>query len=236
MKEELKKKINMTGKIELIPAIMPKSLADIEDKVTSVKGLVKTVQLDFMDGKYVPEITWPFSDEKFLEKEEIELPFWDDINYELDLMVSEPEKKLDLWLKFSPARIIFHYASIKDFQKIKDFSNQVGGFIEIGFAVQRNDNLDEVLELIKGGTGEFIQCMGIEKIGYQEEKFDERILEIIKTIREKSSDLPISIDGGVNKESVRSLVQSGATRIVSGSAIFNSEDVKLSIEEIRNLF
>ena len=46
---------------DVIPAIIPNNLEEIKSKILLVKGLVEKVQLDFVDGKYVPPITWPFN-------------------------------------------------------------------------------------------------------------------------------------------------------------------------------
>ena len=49
--------------IEIIPAIMPEDFTDLSNKVTRVAGEVKWVQLDIMDGDFVPEKTWPYRGE-----------------------------------------------------------------------------------------------------------------------------------------------------------------------------
>jgi pentose-5-phosphate-3-epimerase len=48
-------------KQEVIPAVMPENINDIASAAVSVRHAVETVQLDLMDGKYVPESTWPFT-------------------------------------------------------------------------------------------------------------------------------------------------------------------------------
>lgn len=226
----------MENNIEIIPAIMPANPDDVRDKAVLVKGLVETVQLDIMDGQYVPEVTWPFNDKQFFGSEgEIELPFWDEVDYELDLMVAEPEKYLDTWVRVSPARIIFHYSSIKDFHKIENFAAQVRGFIDIGFAVQTYEELDPLYEHVKKRTISFVQCMGIDRIGYQGESFNDIVLSHIAKFRAISPELPISVDGGVNEENISAIVNAGANRIVSGSAIFGEGNMGDNIEHLRSL-
>jgi pentose-5-phosphate-3-epimerase len=45
--------------IEIIPAIMPTSFPDFQEKLELVKGLVSTVQIDVMDGKFERVTEWP---------------------------------------------------------------------------------------------------------------------------------------------------------------------------------
>ena len=138
---------------ELIPACMPKDFEDITEVAESVIHSVRTIQLDIMDGKYVPEQTWPFFhkndyDLKDLKDEKKGLPLWEDINYELDLMVERPELELDTWLHIGASRVIFHYQSVGDWKIIKEIDFAVRDFIEIGIAVTIHDNLESIFTLL----------------------------------------------------------------------------------------
>ena len=46
--------------VEIIPAIMPKDYEDLDEKMSLFVGVVPFVQLDIMDGKFVPARTWPY--------------------------------------------------------------------------------------------------------------------------------------------------------------------------------
>ena len=71
---------------------------------------------------------------------------------------------------------------------------------------------------------DFIHLMSIDKIGEQGNKFDEKIFEKIKDLKEKFPETIISIDGGVNLENAPELVEAGVQRLVIGSAIFNNPE------------
>ncbi|MDD3694286.1 MAG: hypothetical protein PHC89_02750 [Candidatus Pacebacteria bacterium] len=224
---------------EIIPAIMPEYFEDISELVFLVRNKVKSVQLDIMDGKYVPEKTWPFPDSgHFLSKirsEEEFFPFWEEIDYELDLMIARPEEQLDTWLYLGASRIIFHFASVHDWEKIKTIDEGFRNFISLGIAVTIHDDLDAVFELIDGGHCDFVQVMGIAHIGYQGEPFEELSLGVIKKIRERYPDLIISVDGGVSLESIPSLLDAGIDRFVSGSGVFGEGSVEENLVELEAL-
>lgn len=225
---------------EIIPAVMPKDLSDLESTVARVLGTAKWVQIDVMDGKYVPPVDWPFPDihraASTLLSEEEGLPYWDEVNYEFDLMISNPEKFAEDFVRMGGERIIFHYESAdkekiwEAVRKVQDLSTEVGIAIDIATP---NDVLDEFL------TDEhpinFVQLMGIAQIGYQGQPFDERVIPKIKALIEKYPDIIISIDGGVNFDSAPLLLDAGANRLVAGSVILKSENPREAIYELESL-
>lgn len=216
---------------------MPEQYEDIESMAGMVKNYVDTVQLDLMDGKYVPEKTWPFvygtdKDLQDLLSEDESLPFWDEINYELDLMIERPEEQLDTWMNVGASRIIFHHASVHSWEPIKVIDQVVKDFITIGCAVTIHDTLEDIFPLIEDGTIAYVQVMGISHIGYQGEPFEPESLELIQTLRNKYPELEIGVDGGVSTDSIEDLYQAGATRFVSGSAVFHSGIVSENINHL----
>lgn len=219
---------------------MPKNIDDIESHVMLVRHDTQTVQLDLMDGKYVPEKTWPFFKPgsiptNFL-KEEILLPFWEEMNYELDLMVERPEEHLDIWFHIGASRIIFHASSVHDWNPIKNIESGIRNFIEIGVAVTLYDKLEDIYALIDEGCIDFVQVMGIRQVGFQGNPFEEKALSVISTLRSKYPEVIISVDGGVSLDTLSDLKKAGASRFVSGSGVFlngiPSENINSLYEQI----
>jgi ribulose-phosphate 3-epimerase len=224
--------------IEIIPAIMPKDLQDLEDKACLVYKNVKTIQLDLMDGEYVEAKTWPFFPK---HKEDVEgilngkaLPFAESVDYELDLMVLSPERDLKKYIAMRPKRIIFHARSIENHLSFLELlrSFDLKDEMDFGVAVGANENLDYADELIKELA--FVQIMGIDNIGHQGEAFNENVFAQIEALKEKYPGVIISIDGGVNLENAKRLKDAGVDRLVSGSAIFESENKEEVINILRN--
>ena len=102
--------------------------------------------------------------------------------------------------------------------------------IEVGIAIGQETPIDKLIPYME--SVDFVQCMGIEKIGRQHEPFDERTFERVKTLREKYPALIISIDGGVSGENAEELARCGVNRLVSGSYIYESENPKEAIEKL----
>jgi ribulose-phosphate 3-epimerase len=227
---------------EIIPAIMPKNFEDLKGKIAIVKNYVSTIQLDLMDGKFVKGITWPFKDEDTRSLDDIlneraGLPFWQEVSFEFDLMVSNARENFDNFLRLGPKRIIFHIEAEGDEKEFMEFLEAIDlnlrEYTEIGVAINTTtptDKLDRLVSYV-----DFVQCMGIEHIGLQGEPFDERVFNNIKYLRDKYPDLIISVDGGVNFETAPRLIEAGASRLVIGSAIWTSVDIRETIEDLKNL-
>ena len=110
--------------------------------------------------------------------------------------------------------------------------------IEIGIALNiktPNEDIYKFFELNDAGRSliDFVQFMGIREIGYQGQYFDERVLGKIRELRQSHSDTIISVDGGVTFENAHEIVEAGVNRLVSGSAIYESENIKEAIEEMK---
>ena len=82
---------------------------------------------------------------------------------------------------------------------------------------------------------DFVQFMGIKKIGYQGQEFDTEVLDKISDLRKNFPDTIISVDGGVNFENAQDIVEAGVNRLVSGSAIYESDNIREAITELTNL-
>lgn len=221
--------------IEIIPAIMPKSYTDLELHMGMFAGVVPLVQLDIMDGRFVRAATWPYipGDQHFnaIALEDEGMPEWEYLDFEVDLMIDNPEKYVGKWVVAGARRVIVHVESMKDFEIIRSLVPQ--GLIELGLAINTTtprSAIEPYLDRI-----DFVQCMGIETIGVQGAPFDARVLDHVRALRALRPEMPISIDGSVNMNTAEELVEAGATRLVAGSAILKSADVSNAVLELQDL-
>lgn len=244
--------------IEIIPAILPQNISDLRQKIESVLGKTRLVQIDLVDGIFASNQTWPYNgeDRNFIEALEAEkegMPYWEEMNFELDLMVKNAHEHLDYFYKFAPSRIIFHIdaeitpeteikseSQIENDHEMSDFANFIEAIdpyirdnTEIGLAFGIETEIEKYDSLIK--EVDFVQCMGINNLGRQGEEFDERVYGKIKKIADTYPGLPISVDGGVNLENAENLIAVGATRLVVGSAIWKSASPLDSLQTFKKI-
>jgi ribulose-phosphate 3-epimerase len=239
---------------EIIPAIMPRSFEDLVEKAGLFAGLAKIVQIDVMDGIFVPEKTWPYqgNSDPFYEivAKERSLPQGGVVEYEVDLMVARPENCLKGWVETGMRRVIAHIESIGDLQyflknlrhnKYPQINSDRPQNFEFGFALNIDTPNETLYDLIADDRAnarpviDFVQFMGIANIGYQGQPFDGRVLPKIAELRARYNDIIISVDGGVNFDSAPKLLQAGANRLVAGSAILQSGNINEAVGKFKNL-
>ncbi len=226
--------------MEIIPAILPKSFKEIEEKVAQIVGTAPLVQVDICDGKFVPTVTWPYwkADENFeaILREERGMPEWEKINYEFDLMIENPtEDDARKWLSAGAERIVLHHESSKD---LMPAINILSGLVEIGIAINISTKLEEIKRY--ADKIQFIQIMGIHKAGFQGQKFEPSTLDKVKEVRVIFPQMKIQIDGGVTLENSELLKHVGVDILVVGSAIFGDghgdvENIIENLEEFKNI-
>ncbi len=229
--------------MQIIPAILPKNYEDLKNKLGLIRGLTQVVQIDICDGVFVNNVTWPFDggeyDEHFknILNEEEGIPYWEEVDFELDLMVQDAIDNFDIYLKLGPRRVVIHLEVADDYEEFKGFIEGIDNFVrdvtEIGVAFNPGVDMDKVYPLVN--SLDFVQFMGINEIGFQGQDFDKSIIEKIKLFKTEYPDVIVSVDGGVNLENAQALKDAGADRLVIGSAIFNSNDIIGKVEEFNSL-
>jgi len=196
----------------------------MEMRVASLEDSASTIQIDITDGVCVPSTSWPYN---VASHTDIALPNNKDIFYEIDLMVAHPFDAVSDWMDVGARRFIFHDYSEELFSTITTLHEND---CEVGIAIQADTSFDIFRKFLL--HIDIIQCMGIARIGFQGQDFDARILTTIASLKEEWDGV-ISVDGSVNKETCVSLIESGATRLVVGSAIFSTDNPKEAFLEIQ---
>lgn len=219
--------------VEIIPAIISKSFEDLKEKIKLVEPYVKWVQIDIMDGKFVPNTSWNRPEELASLKSEV--------FFEAHLMISEPEKHVEKWIDAGIKRIIFHIeATLNPYAIIQKCRK---GKVEVGVAINPETPIEGIESLLKSDFNSSVEVrlqqpidmvlvMGVTP-GFGGQEFKREVLEKIKALRRSRPHLTIEVDGGMNPATAKKAVEAGANVIVAGSYIFNSADVEKVIEELR---
>jgi pentose-5-phosphate-3-epimerase len=227
---------------KITPGILTDNLRDIEVSVSLVRDTVKLVQLDICDGVYTEHPTWPYSQKNLEEYQDIlmqdnGLPFWEQVNYELDLMVKNAHTLFfSDWILLGPSHIIFHFEA-EDRASLLDFFENLDPFyletIRIGIAINTDTDVDLLAPFSPYIS--FVQCMGIDRIGVQGEHFSDKALSQIQAVHALLPDMDITVDGGITKNVLKKLKELNISRCVVGSTIFTSADPEETIKELEEI-
>lgn len=225
--------------VEIIPAITLKNYEDLEDKLSQVAKLVSIVQVDVDDGSLTPIRSWPYQSstkrDSFFDaiiSEEQGFPFWEELEFEVHLMVREPERIISDWIAAGASRVIVQIEGTKHFEKSIE---AVAGRVPLGVALAL-DTPNSVLEPIAKDIS-IIQCMGWElsHLGRQGVSLDERVFDKIRQLRQKYPEHIIEVDGGVTLENAPKLLEAGASRLAVTSALWRDGGLRENLAKFKEL-
>ena len=213
----------------IIPAIIPQSLRDLRLQLEKLH-FAPVIQIDVVDGRFVSATSWPYKGE---------VPHFDltepitGREVGVDLMVSDPLTAAEQWLAVGATRLVVHVESLTDGVWPKIVSLKDTYTFELALAANNDTPLTPIIDRIQ--TIDYVQLMGITQVGSQGQAFDDRVLKRITDIVTQFPDLPVSIDGSVNFNTIERLHEAGAKRFVVGSAILRAEDPEFAYQRLQQL-
>ena len=182
---------------------------------------------DIMDGVFVPNISFGFS---VLE------PIGHICKKPLDvhLMIVNPDNYIDLCKEAGASWLTVHYEACthlhRTIQQIKSKGMKAGVALNPGTPV---NVLEDILH-----DCDMVLIMSVNP-GFGGQKFIEHSLEKIKKLKsminERGCNTLIQVDGGVNLETGKRLVDAGADVLVAGSFVFKAENPAQAIDGLKNL-
>ena len=196
-----------------------------KDRIASVKLLNKTdtdyIHIDVMDNIFVPNYQMPIDEVNNLLKV-TEKPF------DIHLMVEDPESFIKNLDKGNIDSITIHLEIKKDIDHLINLIKSYNYHVGIAIKMDTDpDLLDKYLDKI-----DFVLVMSIIP-GFGGQKFNDKAIEQIKAIRSKNSNILISVDGGINNETIEKIKYLADTAAV-GSYITNSDNYQKAIDSLRN--
>ena len=142
-------------------------------------------------------------------------------------MIEKPEKWIENnWQKVDT--ILVHYKSCTDPKGI--ISNVKNKGKKIGFVLNPETPIEKLTSFIDDIDQVLIMTVNP---GFYGSPFLPEMLDKIKELRNLKPDLDIEVDGGVTDKTITLVDRAGANLFVSGSYIMKAEDVKDSINKLR---
>ena len=209
-------------KYKVSPSMLASDYANLEKELKKCEqGNADLIHLDVMDGHFVPNISIGAPVSAALKKV-------CDIPFDVHLMISEPLKYIDDFVKAGADIITFHTECDSDINETIDRIISLG--CKASLAVKPNTPISEVYPYLDRLS--MVLVMTVEP-GFGGQSFMEFTMPKVKELREKCPLLDIQVDGGVTLETVKSAKQAGANVFVAGSAVFKSENPKETIMQLK---
>lgn len=202
----------------IIPSIIAKSQKELYQRIGKVGNLSKIMQLDIMDGLFVPTKSISFS---------FRLPKKN--KYEAHLMVNNPEKWIKKnWKKVST--IIVHIESCKNPVKVIEFVKSKKR--KIGLAINPKTPVRKIREYLS--KIDKVLVMAVSP-GYYGAKFLPETMKKVKEIRKLMPKLGIEVDGSVNEKTIGKMAKAGANDFIVGSFLQNNDNPKQALRRLKSL-
>ena len=215
--------------VKIIPSILSADFTRLGEQVQAVEQAgADRIQVDVMDGRFVPHITfWP----KVIEC----LRPLTKLAIEAHLMVDHPEDFIAAFAEAGADMIIVHQESTphlhRAIQQIRAAGKAPGVAIN---PATPHASISEILSDV-----DLVLVMTVNP-GFGGQDFIPETLPKIRKIkgmlRERNLARPIEVDGGIHEGTVRQVVEAGATYLVAGSSIYGAKDgVAAAIDRLRTL-
>jgi ribulose-phosphate 3-epimerase len=196
----------------IVPAILTDKRDNLIKMIDICSEFTDYVQIDIMDGEFVPSKSIEQGDLKGLHPS---------LNSEAHLMVKEPMKWIETFREFGSQRIIFHFESSDSHRRIIDAVKNYG--LQVGIAVNPSTPLKDFEYLCE--YVDVILFMSVNP-GFYGSAFIPAVLDKIKMFKSKYQKPLAGIDGGVKLDNLRKIVESGVDYICVGSAILKDKNPK----------
>ncbi len=179
---------------------------------------------DVMDGHFVPNLSYGALVIEHLRKRT-------NAFFDAHLMISDPAKYLDDYLKAGCDAITFHIEAVPEPTTLLRRIRAAG--VAAGLALNPNTPAERVLPHL--GDCDLVLVMSVEP-GFGGQKFLPSVLEKIKVIQPQlPAGTRLSIDGGIGRSTIRSAAAAGVEIFVAGSSIFDETDYGAAMQELSEL-
>jgi len=150
------------------------------------------------------------------------------------LMIVEPKRYVEAFRKAGADIINFHIEATKDAASTLSKIKSLGA--KTGITIKPNTPVSEIVPYLE--NVDMVLIMTVEP-GFGGQKFMadkmEKVTELVKIREQKNLKFDIEIDGGVNINNVKEILDTGVNVIVAGSAVFGAEDVESRTKEFLNI-
>ena len=181
---------------------------------------------DVMDGRFVPNISFGIPVVKAISQL-AEKPL------DVHLMIVEPEKYFEAFVKAGADIITFHYEASAHIHRAVQQLKALG--VKAGVVLNPHTPVAVLEDII--GDLDLVLLMSVNP-GFGGQQFIERTFGKIRRLKAMIEDqglnTMIEVDGGVNTQNAAALFEAGADVLVAGNAVFKSEDPEETIRILKN--
>ena len=214
--------------IQVSPSVLAADFSRLGEEISDVYNAGATmIHLDVMDGLFVNNISFGIPVIASVRRV-------CDIVFDVHLMIDKPERYIKQFVDAGADLITIHYEACED---IENTLKQIRSYgVKAALSVKPGSPVEVVYPYLS--LCDMVLIMSVNP-GFGGQKFIEHSLEKIKKLKsminERGCNTLIQVDGGVNLETGKRLVDAGADVLVAGSFVFKAENPAKAIDGLKNL-
>jgi len=210
---------------QVSPSLLAADYGYLADAAISAQaGGAHSLHVDYMDGHYVPNLSFGIDLIPALKKRVI-------IPLVAHLMIDNTEQRLDDFIRVNPDYIVLQEDTVKETEKLLIKIKKAG--IKTGLAINPDRPLKKISRFLE--DLDYLLILSVFP-GFGGQKF---IPETLSKMREahdlrvnNNLNYDIAVDGGVNIKTAPQILRAGANVLVAGTAVFGKPDIAEAIREL----
>ena len=213
---------------KIAPSILAANFGNLDKDCLMVNNSIADwFHIDVMDGLFVPNISFGIPVIKSIKKIASK-------PLDVHLMIVNPDRYINTFKEIGADILTVHYESCNHLHRtisaIKELGMKAGIAINPHTSINLLDNILSEIDLV---------CIMSVNPGFGGQKFIENTYNKISLLKKKRENIEnkflIEIDGGVNDENAKKLINTGADVLVAGSFVFKSTEPEETIKSLKNI-
>lgn len=213
--------------VKIAPSILSADFSKLGEEVIKLHDAgADFIHIDVMDGEFVPNISFGMPVIKAIRNKT-------DKVFDVHLMINNPQRYIDDFIEAGADIITLHYESEKHLDRAIQYIKSKG----IKAAVALNPATPTVVLKNIIGRLDMVLIMSVNP-GFGGQSFIPYSLDKIREVKQmaieaNNEDILIQVDGGIDSNNVKDVVEAGANVIVAGSAVFKNGNIEENIKALR---